>query len=133
MTSEAAQIQARSFDVPDETRDAAGAGRIEIVRLGRTTWARGTILPGFRWSEHLKPLAGTELCQIPHTGYVVSGRAMVEMADGARREMAAGDVFDIPAGHDMWVVGDEPYVSIDFTPVEDPEDSWEQLSETPAT
>ena len=114
MTTKTAQIQAKSFDVPDETFPVGVVARVEIVHLGDTTANRVTFQPGFRWSEHVKPTAGTDLCEIPHTGYVVSGRAVIRMADGTERELAAGDAFDVPPGHDAWVVGDEPYVAVDF-------------------
>jgi quercetin dioxygenase-like cupin family protein len=115
MTTQTAQLQAKSFDVPDESFPVGGVARVEIVRLGDIRANRARFQPGFRWSEHVRPNVGTDLCEVPHTGYVVSGRAAVRMVDGAERELAAGDVFAIPPGHDMWVVGDEPYVAVDFT------------------
>jgi quercetin dioxygenase-like cupin family protein len=108
------ELCAKSLDVPEETVPMGGKGRVEIVHLGGTTVARATFQPGFRWSEHVKPTAGTDLCQVPHVGYVVSGRAIIRMADGTERELAAGDGFDVPAGHNAWVVGDQPYVAVDF-------------------
>ena len=75
--------------------------------------------PGFRWTEHAKPAVGTDLCMVRHTGYVVSGRAIIRMADGTEREVVAGDAFDVPPGHDMWVIGEEPYVAVDFTTAQD--------------
>lgn len=116
MTMATAQIQVKSFDVPDETAPMGGMGRIEVAHLGAITAARAIFQPGFRWTEHVKPTAGTDLCMVPHTGYVVSGRSGIRMADGAERELAAGDVFDVPAGHDAWVIGDEPYVAVSFAP-----------------
>lgn len=110
-----ARIQAKSFDIPDEAVPVGGVARVETVHLGETTAHRVTFQPGFRWSQHVKPGVGTDLCEIRHTGYVVAGRAGIRMADGAERELVAGDAFDIPAGHDMWVNGDEPYVAVDFT------------------
>lgn len=115
MTTKTAQLQAKSFDVPDESFPVGNVARVEVVRLGEITANRCTMQPGFRWTEHVKPTVGTDLCQIPHTGYVVSGRAGVRMADGAEREVAAGAVFDVPSGHDMWVIGNEPYISVDFS------------------
>ncbi|MHB8578122.1 MAG: hypothetical protein ACYDCQ_22660 [Dehalococcoidia bacterium] len=115
MTTTTAPLHARSLDVPDETIQMGGIGRIEVVHLGATTAGRATFQPGFRWTKHVKPTAGADLCPIPHTGYVVSGRSGIRMADGTERELVAGDAFDIPAGHDAWVIGDEPYVAIDFS------------------
>jgi len=115
MTTLIAQIQARSLDVPDEAVPMGGVARLETVHLGETTVNRVTFQPGFRWSEHVKPSAGTDLCRVRHLGYVVSGRSGIRMADGTERELAAGDVFDVPPGHDAWVIGDEPYVAVDFS------------------
>lgn len=114
MTTSTAQPQAKNFDTPDEAFPVGDVARVEVVNLGEVTANRATMQPGFHWTEHVAPKVGTDLCEIRHTGYVVSGRAAVRMADGTERELSAGDAFDIPGGHDMWVVGDEPYVSVDF-------------------
>jgi len=106
---------ARSFDVPDEAFPLGGVARAEVIHMGALTVQRVTFQPGFRWTEHARPVAGTHLCMIPHTGYVVSGRLGVRLVDGTERELAAGDAFAIPAGHDVWVVGAEPYVAVDFS------------------
>ncbi len=109
------QIQAKSFDVPDETRPTGSKGHAEIVHLGDITASRTTFPPGWRWTVNVKPVVGTDLCQFRHIGYVVSGRLAVRLADGTERELAAGDAFDVPPGHDAWVIGDKPYVSVDWT------------------
>ncbi len=114
-TTNRTPLQAKSFDVPDESRQMGGKGRLEIIHLGTTTAARVTYQPGFHWTEHMRPIAGTDLCQVRHIGYVVSGRSLIKMADGTERELAAGDAFDVPPGHDAWVIGDEPYVAVDFS------------------
>ena|SRR5579875_3313272 len=114
MTTQTRQLQAKSFDVPDETRNVGSIAWIEALSLGEITAYRATMQPGFHWTEHAKPVVGTDLCQAHHVGYVISGRARVRLADGTEREVAAGDVFDVPPGHDMWVLGDEPYVSVEF-------------------
>jgi class 3 adenylate cyclase len=75
---------------------------------------RAIFEPGWRWSDHVKPIVGTESCQVHHIGFVVSGHLHVEMTDGASLEVVAGDAFEIPPGHDAWVVGDEPWVSVDW-------------------
>ena len=107
-------LQSKNFGAPDEVRPMAGKGRVELVKVGDGVVGKATFEPGWRWSEHVKPIAGTESCQAAHFGYVVSGRQMVRMDDGSELEFGAGDVVAIPAGHDGWVVGDEPCVVIDF-------------------
>lgn len=109
-----AELTVKSLEEPDETRQAAGKGQVELVRLGEITIARATFQPGWRWSEHVKPSAGTDRCEVTHQGYVVSGRQGVRMADGTEVELGPGDAFVIGAGHDSWVVGEEPCVTIDF-------------------
>ena len=83
--------------------------------VARTTVVRATFQPGFRWSEVLRAKAGTDTCQLHHTGYVASGQLAFAPDGGDEVVLSAGDVFDVPAGHDTWVVGDEPAVIIDFT------------------
>jgi quercetin dioxygenase-like cupin family protein len=109
------QMVVKSMDAPEETRRAADKGQVELVRLDEATVGRATFAPGWRWSEHVKPTAGTDLCQATHTGYVVSGRQAIRMADGSEIELGPGDAFLVGPGHDSWVVGDEPCVTIDFT------------------
>lgn len=115
MTMQATRLQAKSLDVPDEVRPLGAGGRAEIVHLGGVTAVRVTFQPGWRWSEMVRPSAGTDLCQVHHVGYVVSGRAGLRMADGTEREVAAGDAYDVPPGHDAWVIGAQPYVAVDIT------------------
>lgn len=104
----------KRFEQPDETR-IFEKGRFDIVRLGGVTIGRAQYEPGWRWSTHVGPLAGTELCAVEHVGMVIAGRAMVAMADGTQIELAAPNLFYIPpVPHDSWVVGDEPYVSLHF-------------------
>ena len=100
-----------SFDEPSETR-VFDRGRFELYRVGPMTVGRATYEPGWRWSEHVGPTVGTASCQVEHVGLVLSGQAAVKMDDGTERVMKAGDFFYIPRGHDSWVVGDEPYVSL---------------------
>jgi quercetin dioxygenase-like cupin family protein len=110
-----ATLEAKNLGSPDETRPFADKGRAEVVNVGGTTIIRGTFEPGWRWSEHVKPLAGTESCQAGHTGYMVSGRMHIRMDDGTEQEAGAGDAVRIEPGHDAWIVGDETCVFIDFT------------------
>ena len=114
MTSQTEQIQAKSFDAPDETRGVPGMARYELISLDEVKATRATMQPGFHWTEHAKPIAGTDLCQVHHVGYVISGSARARLADGTERVVSAGDVFDVPPGHDMWVLGDEPYISVEI-------------------
>jgi class 3 adenylate cyclase len=107
------QLRRKRFDHPDEVRTVEKA-RIELVELGELAIGRAVFEPGWRWSEHVKPIVGTESCQVHHIGYVVSGHLHIEMSDGASLEVMGGDAFEIPPGHDAWVVGNEPWVSVDW-------------------
>jgi quercetin dioxygenase-like cupin family protein len=84
------------------------------VRIGGSEVVRATLQPGWRWSEHVAPIAGTDLCQAPHFQVSLSGRVGVRMADGTEFEVGPGEVVVIPPGHDAWVIGDEPAVGIDW-------------------
>ena len=108
-----ANAEHMGFDAPEEVRDMP-LGRAEIIKIGGGQVMRMTLQPGWRWSEHVKPIAGTELCQAPHFQYSVSGRIGVRMADGTEFEVGPGEVSMLEAGHDAWVVGDEPVVAIDW-------------------
>jgi hypothetical protein len=104
----------KRFEQPDEVREFE-KGRFEMVRLGGMTIGRASYEPGWKWSTHVRPLAGTELCEVAHVGMVLAGRAVAAFADGTVVEMGPGSLFQIPAvPHDSWVVGDEPYVSVHF-------------------
>ncbi|HEY6662439.1 MAG TPA: cupin domain-containing protein [Sphingomicrobium sp.] len=106
----------KRFESPDEVREFE-LGRFEIVNIGGMAIGRATYQPGWKWSEHVgKPLGQTH-CQVEHVGLVVSGSAAIGMDDGRVIEMHAGDLFYTPPGppgHDSWVIGDEPYVSLHF-------------------
>lgn len=109
------ELTAKRFDSPDAVREfEGGMGQAEIVHLGERTASRSTFKPGFRWSEHIRPLAETERCQVFHLGYVVSGRMRVMMHDGHDIELGPGDAFEIPPDHDSEVIGDVDCVLIDF-------------------
>lgn len=92
-------------------------GKVEVVELNDRAVGRMTYEPGWRWSVDVKPIAGTESCQFHHVGMTISGRLRVQMGDGTELEVGPGDVFEFPPGHDAWVVGDEPWVSVDFEAV----------------
>jgi quercetin dioxygenase-like cupin family protein len=109
-----AQAEVKSFDSPDETRPFEGKGEAQVVKLGGRTVVRSTYEPGWRWSENVKPLAGTDSCQVDHIGYVIRGRMALRMDDGGEREFGPGDAFHMPPGHDAWIVGDESCVLLDF-------------------
>ena len=109
-----ASVEVKSFDSPDEVRPFEGNGEAKVVQVAGQTVGRGTFEPGWRWSENVKPIAGTDSCQVSHLGYVVSGRMTVRMDDGSEGTVGPGDVFAIPPGHDAEVVGDEPCEMLDF-------------------
>ena len=110
------EVILKRFEAPDEVREFP-FGKFELVHLGGMTIGRATYQPGWKWSEHVgKPLGQTH-CQVEHVGMVLSGCATAAMADGWVIEMRAGELFYIPPGppgHDSWVVGNEPYVSLHF-------------------
>jgi quercetin dioxygenase-like cupin family protein len=101
----------KRFENPDETRTFP-KGRFEVVHIGGMTLGRATYDRGWRWSEHVGPTAGTVSCRVEHIGLVLSGRAVAAMDDGTVVELRPGDLFHILPGHDSWVVGEEPYVSV---------------------
>ena len=108
-----ANLEAKSFDAPEETR-TFDRGRMKLVTVGGTTVGRAVFEPGWRWSESVKPIVGTDSCQVAHTGYVISGRMHVVMDDGTEGEAGPGDAFMIAPGHDAWIVGDEACVVVDI-------------------
>jgi hypothetical protein len=103
----------KNFSSPDETRNFPH-GRVELINIGGGTVGRLTLEAGWRWSQHVKPIAGTEWCQAPHFQYQVSGRLHVVMEDGTEFDLGPGDVSVLPSGHDAWVVGEEPVVLVDW-------------------
>ena len=107
------ELEIKRFDAPDETR-AFEKGSFEVVEIGGMTIGRARYEPGWKWSEHVGAALGESSCMVEHVGYVVSGRAAVKMDDGEERVMEPGDFFHVPPGHDSWVVGNEPYISLHF-------------------
>lgn len=107
------RLQRRRFSEPSDVRTFP-KGRVEVVELDDTVVGRMIYEPGWRWSVDVRPLAGTDSCQYHHLGLAASGRLRVQMPDGTELEIGPGDVFEIPPGHDAWVVGDEAWVSVDF-------------------
>ena len=106
------EVILKRFDQPDETRTFP-KGKFELVRIGGMTIGR-TYDPGWRWSVDVGGPAGLMHCMVEHVGLVISGKAVASMKDGRVFEMKAGDLFYIAPGHDSWVVGDGPYVSLHF-------------------
>ncbi|MEU8825960.1 cupin domain-containing protein [Streptomyces sp. NPDC048636] len=106
-------LEVKTIDKPDERRDFPG-GHLDTVHLTGLDFAVGVFEPGWRWKESVRPIAGTYLCEVHHTGFVAKGRMRLRMADGAETEVGPGDVFVCPPGHDAWVVGDEQVVVYDF-------------------
>jgi hypothetical protein len=106
-------VQALDFDAPSETRTPEKT-RIDVVRVGDTTAGRFAFEPGWKWSECVKPVAGTDSCEARHVGVVQSGRLLVSHEDGTELELGAGEAYVIEPGHDAWVVGDERFVAFEF-------------------
>lgn len=117
---EAPRLRVKSFDTPDEIRRfEADSGRLEVIEAQSGAVGRGVFLPGWRWSTHVKPIAGTDSCEAAHVGYCVSGRMRIVLDDGSEGEVTAGDFMVCPPGHDAWTVGDEPCVLIDWAAAAD--------------
>lgn len=108
-----AKAESKNVGTPDETRKFE-RGQIDLVNIGGGSVGKATFEPGWRWSQHVKPIAKTEWCEAPHFMYQISGRMHVKMADGQEFEMGPGDVAVMPSGHDAWVVGEEAVVAIDW-------------------
>ena len=111
-------FQSRNLDKPDELRKFTN-GELRVVTLSGAVVGRAVFQPGWRWSNDVKPVAGTESCQAAHTGYIISGRMHVIMDDGAEGDLGPGDAFVASPGHDAWVVGDEPCVALDWSAAAD--------------
>ena len=109
----AQKTEHRTFGAADEVREFPN-GRAEILRVGGSDIGRLVFQPGWRWSNDVKPIAGTEWCQAPHFGYMISGSLHIKMQDGSEFDLTPGTVYTLPSGHDAWVVGDEAAVVVDF-------------------
>jgi len=106
-------VECREFALPDETR-VFEHGRMELLHMNGGTVGRLILHPGWQWSRHVRPIAGTEWCEAPHFQYHVSGRIHVQMADGTEFEAGPGAITSLPSGHDAWVVGGEDVVLVDW-------------------
>jgi hypothetical protein len=108
-----AGIEINDFSTPDETR-SPDRTTVELVKIAGGEIGRYTFQPGWRWSECIKPVVGTDSCKVEHVGYVVSGQLHVVHDDGTAADVAGGNVYRIAPGHDAWVVGDDPVVVVEF-------------------
>ena len=108
-----AGTQRKSLDTPDETREFEH-GQVQVATIKDFKVARQIFQPGWKWSEHVRPIAQTDSCQVRHTGYVISGQLKVVMDDRTETDLGPGDAYVIEPGHDAWVVGDEPVVGYEF-------------------
>jgi hypothetical protein len=106
-------VEHLDFSSPNEVREFPH-GHAELLNSESGVVGRLVLEPGWKWSNDVKPIAGTEWCEAPHFQYHVAGRLRVKMADGSEFEAGPGEVTSLPAGHDAWVVGDEPVVLVDF-------------------
>lgn len=106
------KFEAKSHDSPDEVR-SPNKTRVEVVKLEGFTLGRFNFEPGWRWSECIKPVVKTDLCQVSHVGHVISGRLTVHMKDGTEKTIGAGESYTIPPGHDAWVEGEQPFVGLE--------------------
>jgi hypothetical protein len=109
----------KNFDRPD-ARPELPKGHAELIQIGEQPVIRGVLEPGWRWSNDWRPMMGTASCEIAHLGVVLSGRMHFEMDDGTGLDAGPDDVYSVPPGHDAWVLGDEPVVTIDFSPPGEP-------------
>jgi hypothetical protein len=107
------RMEHKTFQTPDEVRTFE-KGKMEILKTESGIVGRMTLQPGWKWSQHVKPIAGTPWCEAPHFQYHVSGRLHILMADGMEFEAGPGDITSLPSGHDAWVVGNEPVVLVDW-------------------
>ena len=113
MKATLSKTEHKNLGKPDEVRTFPN-GKLEVIQIGDGTVGRMTLEPGWRWSHDVKPIAGTDLCEAPHFQYQISGRLRVRMQDKTEFELGPGDVSCLAAGHDAWVVGNEPVVAVDW-------------------
>ena len=109
------KLQRRPFGEPDNVREVP-FGRLETYDMGEIRLGRSILQPGWRWSESIKPISRTELCEYHHIGVCLSGRLRIETREGAELTIEAGQFYEVPAGHEAWVDGDEPYENIEWQP-----------------
>ncbi|MEK6807365.1 MAG: adenylate/guanylate cyclase domain-containing protein [Pseudomonadota bacterium] len=107
------RLQRKSFTTPDQIRKFP-TGQANIVSLDEMAMGRFVFQPGWKWSKDVKPVAGTSSCQHRHVGYTISGSLGVRMDDGTELVIGPNEAYEIPPGHDAWVVGDTAYDAIEF-------------------
>jgi quercetin dioxygenase-like cupin family protein len=112
MGSSSSSVEVRSVESPDKVWTFLDGSSREAVEVGHVVIGRGAYRPGWRWSEHVRPISGKD--SVEHTGYVISGRMAVRGPDGTEVEVGPGDAFAAAPGSDAWVVGDEPCIALDF-------------------
>jgi mannose-6-phosphate isomerase-like protein (cupin superfamily) len=109
------KLSVRRFESGDGDEEISfEKGNFRKITLAGVTIGRASYEPGWKWSEHVGPIAGTQTCEVEHVGMVLAGRAAIRMDDGTEVIVGPGDLFSVPAGHDSWVVGEDPYVSLHF-------------------
>ena len=109
-----AGVESKSMDAPDEVRTPEKT-KVDVVTVGGS--GGGAVHASARAGagpECIKPVVGTDSCQADHLGYAVSGRMHIEHEDGTTAEIGPGEAYVIAPGHDAWVVGDEPFVGVEF-------------------
>lgn len=111
------KFDVRSMDSPDEQRKPPKT-TVDVVHHEGYTLGRFTFEPGWRWSECVKPVVGTDSCQANHLGYAISGRIAVQLDDGTQKTITAGSSYAIPPGHDAWVDGDESFIGLEVMSAE---------------
>ncbi len=107
------RLQRKSFKTPDQVRKFT-SGQVDIVTLDEVAVGHFVFQPGWKWSKDVQPVAGTKSCQFRHVGYTLSGSLEVCMDDGTKLVISGGEAYEIPPGHDAWVVGDTPWDSLEF-------------------
>ena len=110
-------VEMKSFESPDEVR-SLDKTTVEILRFGAGSVGRFTVEPGWKWSEHISPKMGTPTRQATHFGAVHSGHLHIVHEDGTSVDVGPGDTYTVAAGHDAWVIGDEPFVAFEFEAAE---------------
>lgn len=106
-------LMKKNFSKPDSTQSPPNV-KVETIKIGEMTVIKQTYQPGWVWSKHMSPVAGTEFCQMHHMGVCISGKMHVKAVDGQEMEFGPDDVIDIPPGHDAWVLGGQPVILYSF-------------------
>jgi quercetin dioxygenase-like cupin family protein len=110
-----AGIMKKRFEQSKDIRPFAdGKGELAMLDLDGASVGKATFEPGWRWSEHIKPIAGTASCEAAHAGIILSGHMTIRMDDGTEENFDPGDIMVVAPGHDAWVVGPEPCVALDW-------------------